>query len=1074
MTTETRERRAQAPPQVGRSMPRADAAEKLRGEVQYVGDMVVPGMLHGKVLRSPWPHALIRSIDASAAEELDGVVAVLTGADLEDGDPYWGHAIKDRPIVAMGKVRHVGEPVAAVAAVSEAIAEAALALIDVDYEELPVAGTIEEALAPDAPLIHDKAIKPGLFHGLALDEERDGNVCYRYAIDQGDVDGLFASAEIVVEGDYEFPGVYQYAMETHTVVADATGGDITIWATCQHPFLVRAEIADLFSVPLSRVRVIVPYLGGGFGSKSYTKMEPVTVALARKAGRPVRIQNRVDESMATTRRHGARFHMRTAADGSGRLLARDVSVDFDTGAYADNGPRVVATGGDAAPGPYRWEGVRVRAACVHTNTAPSGSYRAFGASHLQWAGELQVDEVGRRAGVDPLQMRRLNLARPGDDVRRGGKPLDADLVGDIEKAAASLGWGEPLPEGHGRGLSVGLLAAGAHPVSSAVVRLESDGEAVVLVGSTEMGQGQRTAFAQIAAEVLGMPAERVRCLGTDTQFTPYDRSTGASRSTTLAGLAVQRAAQEVRDDLIDIARSIWPEATEEPVLRDGAAWSGDESRTFPQLVAKRFGLSGGQLIGEGGVHPTGHGLLRGGPGVLGGLRGCRRGQRRRRDRGRPGREDRHRGRCRSGHQPAARGATGRGRHDAGHRQRALRGDGLPGRSPDERQPARVPHPIDGGPADRIELHHRRERRRSGPLRGQGLWRGRLRRRHRRHRHCGGRCRCPSQRTSAHARARVAKHSSSQAGGGRVMSRFKNVAVMGTGAMGPGMGAVMARAGMAVRMYDTSPQAIEAAKGMYEMAWGVLDKLETPDQGGGSVSYATDVAEALDGADAVVEAVPEKLELKKQVFAEYEQHTSPDAVLMSNTSGIPITKIAEDLQHPERVIGTHWSNPPHLIPMIEVIPGQQTSEATVDAVVEMINDVGYVPSRIKKEVPGFVENRVLYAIMRECLALVDEGVVDLDELDTNVKWGIGYKLAVIPPMQLLDMAGLDIYSAVASYLNQDLSNEKGLSTTIQKLVDEGRLGMKTKGGIFDYDDEKIAQLRAQRFGGLVKVRKALSD
>ncbi len=613
MTTETRERRAQAPPQVGRSMPRADAAEKLRGEVQYVGDMVVPGMLHGKVLRSPWPHALIRSIDASAAEELDGVVAVLTGADLEDGDPYWGHAIKDRPIVAMGKVRHVGEPVAAVAAVSEAIAEAALALIDVDYEELPVAGTIEEALAPDAPLIHDKAIKPGLFHGLALDEERDGNVCYRYAIDQGDVDGLFASAEIVVEGDYEFPGVYQYAMETHTVVADATGGDITIWATCQHPFLVRAEIADLFSVPLSRVRVIVPYLGGGFGSKSYTKMEPVTVALARKAGRPVRIQNRVDESMATTRRHGARFHMRTAADGSGRLLARDVSVDFDTGAYADNGPRVVATGGDAAPGPYRWAGVRVRAACVHTNTAPSGSYRAFGASHLQWAGELQVDEVGRRAGVDPLQMRRLNLARPGDDVRRGGKPLDADLVGDIEKAAASLGWGEPLPEGHGRGLSVGLLAAGAHPVSSAVVRLESDGEAVVLVGSTEMGQGQRTAFAQIAAEVLGMPAERVRCLGTDTQFTPYDRSTGASRSTTLAGLAVQRAAQEVRDDLIDIARSIWPEATEEPVLRDGAAWSGDESRTFPQLVAKRFGLSGGQLIGEGGVHPTGTGSYAEGP-----------------------------------------------------------------------------------------------------------------------------------------------------------------------------------------------------------------------------------------------------------------------------------------------------------------------------------------------------------------------------------------------------------------------------------------------------------------------------
>lgn len=307
-----------------------------------------------------------------------------------------------------------------------------------------------------------------------------------------------------------------------------------------------------------------------------------------------------------------------------------------------------------------------------------------------------------------------------------------------------------------------------------------------------------------------------------------------------------------------------------------------------------------------------------------------------------------------------------------------------------------------------------------------------------------------------------------------MSRFKKAAIMGTGNMGPGMGAVLARAGMAVSMYDTSADAIEAAKAMHPIAWGVLEKLETPDQGGGSVSYATDVAEALDGAEIVFEAVPENLDLKKQVFAEYEQHTSADTILASNTSGIPITKIAADLEHPERVIGTHWSNPPHLIPMIEVIPGEKTSEATVDAAVAVINDIGYVPSRIKKEVPGFVENRILYAIMRECLALVDDGVVDLDELDVNVKWGIGYKLAVIPPMQLLDMAGLDIYSAVAGYLNQDLSTEKGLSSTIQALVDQGRLGMKTKGGIFDYTDEQIAELRAQRFGGLVKVRKALDS
>jgi CO/xanthine dehydrogenase Mo-binding subunit len=257
--------------------------------------------------------------------------------------------------------------------------------------------------------------------------------------------------------------------------------------------------------------------------------------------------------------------------------------------------------------------VRVGASCVYTNTAPSGSYRAFGASHLQWAGELQVDEVARRAGLDPIEIRRRNLLRPGEQVRPGGKPLDADLIGDVEKVAEALGWTRERAAGTGRGVAVGLLAAGAHPVSSAIVRLEADGTAVVLVGSTELGQGQRTAFAQIAGEVLAMPAERVTCRGTDTEFTPYDRSTGASRSTTLAGLAVQRAAEAVRSDLFDIAGTIWAGQTEVIELRDGSAWCGAESRSYPDLIARRFGLSGGQLIGEGGVHPEGTGSYAEGP-----------------------------------------------------------------------------------------------------------------------------------------------------------------------------------------------------------------------------------------------------------------------------------------------------------------------------------------------------------------------------------------------------------------------------------------------------------------------------
>jgi CO/xanthine dehydrogenase Mo-binding subunit len=224
--------------------------------------------------------------------------------------------------------------------------------------------------------------------------------------------------------------------------------------------------------------------------------------------------------MVTSRRHGMKARVRTAATSDGRLLGRDVECWFVTGAYADNGPRVTATGGDAAPGPYRWESFRVDARCVYTNTAPSGSYRAFGATHLQWIGESQVDEIARRCGIDPLELRRQNLCLPGEEIRLGGKPLDADLVGDVEQAAAGVGWDEPKPRLVGRGVSVGLLAAGAHPVSTSVVRMEADGRVSVLVGTTEMGQGPRTVFAQIAAEVLAIEAETIVVRGTDTLFSP--------------------------------------------------------------------------------------------------------------------------------------------------------------------------------------------------------------------------------------------------------------------------------------------------------------------------------------------------------------------------------------------------------------------------------------------------------------------------------------------------------------------------------------------------------------------------
>ena len=351
-------------------MERADGRLKLAGQAEFTGDIRLPGMLYGAVLHSPVAHARISSVDTSAAEKLDGVAAILTGDDLSDLDPYYGHALRDRPIVALGKVRFTGEPVAVVAAESQAAADAAVALIDVGYSELPVAASLGQALAPDAPLIHSEPARPGSAHGLGQLPDAEGNICYSYSFRRGDVARAFAAAAVVVEGEYTFPAVYQYSMETHTTIAHWHGGELTLWSSCQHPFLVRQEIAVLFGLPLDLVQVIVPFLGGGFGSKSYTKMEPLTAAIARKAGRPVRILNGVHESMITTRRHNMTARMRTAAAADGTVLARSCQAWLDTGAYADNGPRVTATAGDAAPGPYRWQAVEVAAHCVYTNTGP--------------------------------------------------------------------------------------------------------------------------------------------------------------------------------------------------------------------------------------------------------------------------------------------------------------------------------------------------------------------------------------------------------------------------------------------------------------------------------------------------------------------------------------------------------------------------------------------------------------------------------------------------------------------------------------------------------------------------------
>ncbi len=308
---------------------------------------------------------------------------------------------------------------------------------------------------------------------------------------------------------------------------------------------------------------------------------------------------------------------------------------------------------------------------------------------------------------------------------------------------------------------------------------------------------------------------------------------------------------------------------------------------------------------------------------------------------------------------------------------------------------------------------------------------------------------------------------------------QKVAVIGAGTMGPGMAATFARSGFETTLYDVKPEQLDKARGGVDFVYATLTNGgfmtgEDADAGRARITYTTDLGEALAGVGFVVETVPERKDIKKEVFAQIEALVGDDTIIASNTSGIPITDIAAATRIPSRIIGMHWSNPPHLIPVIEVIKGEATSDETAAATVAIVKEIGMVPAVVDRDIAGFVENRILYAIMREALHLLDEGVASAEAIDTITKWGIGYKLAVIGPLELLDVAGLDIYTSVASYLNKDLNASPGISKTVTDKVAEGKLGMKTQGGLFEYTPEKIQELQQARGRKLVATRKALSD
>lgn len=595
-----------APAPIGHAVTRRDGVAKVTGAARFTVDLGMPGLAHARLLRSPYPHARIRGIDTTAAHAHPGVVTVVTAEDLPDVKLVYGHAVADHPLIATGRVRFAGEPVVGVVAEDPVTAEEALRLISVEYEPLPFTTSAEASLADDAPIIHEQPGEQRAHRGFQEDITRTHpNVCSFSRQAWGDIDDAFARADLVVEGEYRYPRSYAYAMEPYNAIARWDEGSLTVWTSGQHPYMVREDLAHCFGLPLSAVRVIVPYVGGGYGSKSYTKIEPLTAALALRAGRPVRLALSIDESILTTRGDAATVRLRSAFDREGHLLGRQATILLDTGGYAENSPLVGRKAANRLGGPYRIPALEVTCSVVYTNTAPASSFRGFGAPQVTLAGESQMDEAAARLGIDPVEIRRRNVLRPGERPWPTVRGLDADLLADLDLAAEELGWGDPLPACRGRAICLSASDAGSEPMTTALIRVHADGSVTVTCGSTEMGQGSSTVLAQMAAGEMGVELERVHLLQSDTAAVSYDRSTGASRTTTLMGLAIQAAARDARAQLVQWAQeSLAPDGPTVVEEQTGVR-IGTQEHDWGSIVRSWFGGHAGECVGRGYIRRAG-------------------------------------------------------------------------------------------------------------------------------------------------------------------------------------------------------------------------------------------------------------------------------------------------------------------------------------------------------------------------------------------------------------------------------------------------------------------------------------
>jgi len=592
---------------VGRDVSRADAVPKTTGAATYTVDVSFPGMLHAKVLRSPHAHARLVSIDASKARSMPGVHAVATRDDLNGLNPTYGYFIKDMPIVAIDKVRYIGDTVAAVAAETELQAIAALERITVEYEILPVVATVDEAMADAAPeLFEDEpmGIVPAYGQGASGARRLGRNNCYRFSYETGDA-AAFDGCDHIFEDRFVFSRDQHFHLEPFVTVARMDGNVIDIWTSTQSPFPLRKELARVFQHPENHIRVQVPYLGAGYGAKNNCKTEPIAVLLARLSGRPVRFCMTTEESFLTQSQHAAILDVKTGVMADGTFVARSGSIWLDSGAYSDASPLVAEKAGYRLPGPYNWQHLNIDCDCILTNTTPAGPYRGFGGTQASWASESQIDIIARALGRDPYDLRMQNVKDLGQAYVPGESGIDSDLRAGLKLVADRAGYADRVSgDGRGMGVSIGFKdAGGVNKPTQARVRITTTGAVYLECGSIEIGQGIHTAMSQIVAELLNTGFDRVTYPGLNTDHTPFDQGTNASSAVIGTGQAVQQATLEAKQKVLDFAAKQLGCDVDELELDDWSIRKGNESHPLPPMIMGYYGGTGYEFTGAGFFKP---------------------------------------------------------------------------------------------------------------------------------------------------------------------------------------------------------------------------------------------------------------------------------------------------------------------------------------------------------------------------------------------------------------------------------------------------------------------------------------